>query len=420
MRDWKRAVSLLFVLVMVFALSGCMTANVEELYSLPRMSEEYLQLQELIARRIDAGGEYAAPLGGSHRQSVQLQDLNGDGIAEAVAFLADEDHTPTVCIYRMDGEGNYYLFVDILGAGTAVSSVDYADLNGDGAAEILVAWQIGGDLQLLSAYDLSGDVPAEILSADYSAFLVNDLNGDGVEEVLDLHIDYTGTSALVLYVVGDGNTVTASRANLSAGITEVLRARMGYLADETPALFVESLYGEDRLITDVFAVDGGLKNITLASSGMSNTLREMPAYAADINGDRVMEIPESSGGLLNWYALDAAGRKTLALTTWHDYENGWYLVLEDGMLSGLQVEAGEELAGEAAARFSKVAGDDLFVIYTLTGENRLDRAAAEGRFLLAEEETTVYAAEILSHDVTEEDILESFNLIYSEWQTGDL
>lgn len=420
MRVCRRVVPLIFVLVMVFALSGCMMANVEELYSLPRMSEEYIRLQELIARRIDDGGEYAAPLSGSHRQSVQLQDLNGDGVSEAVAFLADEDHTPTVCVYRLDGEGNYYLFVDILGAGTAVSSVDYADLNGDGATEILIAWQIGGDLQLLSAYDLSGDIPVEILSADCSAFLVNDLNDDGVEEVLDLHIDYAGTSALVMYVVGDGNTVTASRANLSAGITEVLRARMGWLSDDTPALFVESIYGGDRLITDVFAVDGGLKNITLAASGVSNTTRETPAYAADINDDRVMEIPESSGGLLNWYALDAAGRKTLALTTWHDYENGWYLVLDDEMLAGLKVETGEEIAGEASARFSKRDGGDLFVIYTLTGENRLDRAAAEGRFILAEEETTVYAAEILSETVTGEEILERFNLIYSEWQTGDL
>ena len=404
---------------MVFACSGCMMANVEELYSLPRMSEAYVQLQDLIAQRIDAGGEYAAPLGGSHRQSVQLQDLNGDGAAEAVAFLADEDHTPLVCIYRMDGEGNYYLFVDILGAGSAVSSVDYADLNGDGASEILIGWQIGGDIQLLSVYDLSGEVPVEVFSADCSAFLLSDLNGDGREEILDLRVDYTGVSALVMYVVDGENTVTASRANFSAGITEVLRARMGYLADGTPALFVESRYGEERLITDVFAADAGLKNITLADGGTSNTVREMPAYAADINNDRAMEIPESSGGLLNWYGLDAAGRKTLALTTWHDYENGWYLVLDDGLLSGLSVETGEAIAGEAAAVFSRTAGD-LFVIYTLTGENRNDRAQTEGRFILAREETTVYAAEILSAGITEEEILASFNLIYSEWQTGDL
>lgn len=415
----KRAAALLLALAMAFALTGCAAANVEKLYSLPRMSEEYIRLQELIDQRIDAGGEYAAPMGGSHRQSIQLQDLDGDGVSEAIAFLADEDHTPMVCIYRADEHGNYYLFVDILGAGTAVSSVDYADLNGDGAAEILIAWQIGGDLRLLSVYDLSGETPVEVLSADCSAFLVNDLNGDGREEILDLRLDYGGTSALVMYVVGDDGVVTASRADLSAGITEVLRARMGWLTDGTPALYVESRYEDDRLITDVFAVDAGLKNITLGLSGVSATLREEPAFALDINADRVLEIPESSGGFLNWYALDGAGRKTLALTTWHDYENGWYFALTDDLLAGLSVTTDSAVSGETAAHFVQ-NGREIFVIYTLTGENRLDRAEAGSRFELAQKGTTVYAAEILADHVTEEEIQQCFNLIYSEWQTGDL
>lgn len=415
----KRAAALLLALAMAFALTGCAAANVEKLYSLPRMSEEYIRLQELIDQRIDAGGEYAAPMGGSHRQSIQLQDLDGDGVSEAIAFLADEDHTPMVCIYRADEHGNYYLFVDILGAGTAVSSVDYADLNGDGAAEILIAWQIGGDLRLLSVYDLSGETPVEVLSADCSAFLVNDLNGDGREEILDLRLDYGGTNALVMYVVGDDGVVTASRADLSAGITEVLRARMGWLTDGTPALYVESRYEDDRLITDVFAVDAGLKNITLGLSGVSATLREEPAFALDINADRVLEIPESSGGFLNWYALDGAGRKTLALTTWHDYENGWYFALTDDLLAGLSVTTDSAVSGETAAHFVQ-NGREIFVIYTLTGENRLDRAEAGSRFELAQKGTTVYAAEILADYVTEEEIQQCFNLIYSEWQTGDL
>lgn len=415
----RRMLAFLLAVFMAFAASGCMATEVEELYSLPRQSEEYLQLQELIAQRIDQGGEYAAPLSGDYRQSVQLQDLDGDSRAEAIAFLADASHTPTICIYRQDGEGQYYLYIIIQGEGSAVSSVEYADLNGDGITEFIVAWQIGGDIRLLSAYDLSGEEPAELFSADCSGFLVCDLDADGTEEILDLRIEYGGVSTLVRYSVDENNVVTASRANLSSGITEVRRARESHLADGTKALFVESAYGEDSLITDVFVVGNGLVNIAMASSGVANTVREMPAYAVDINADRVMEIPESSGDALNWYALDAAGRKTLAMTTYHNYEDGWYLVLSDQLVSGLSVEETSGVAGEKAAVFMGRTGE-LLVIYTLTGENRLDRASAAGRFILRQEETTVYAAELLTDAVTAEDVINSFNLIYSEWQTGDL
>lgn len=419
MKIKHRLLSLLLAVFMVFAASGCMATDMEELYCLPRQSEEHVQLQELISQRIDEGGEYAAPLSGGYRQSVQLQDLDGDGSAEAIAFLADTSHTPTICIYRQDSDGLYYLYVIIQGEGSAVNSVEYADLNGDSVTEFIIAWQISGDIHLLSAYDLSGEEPVEIFSADSSEFLVSDLDGDGTEEILDLRIDYTGVSSLVMYEVDKENEVSASRANLSSGITEVLRARMGYLAGETPALFVESLYGTDSLITDVFIVGGGLENITMASSGVSNTVRPLPAYAADINADRAMEIPESAGDVLNWYALDTGGRKELAMTTYHDYEDGWYLILPDMLASGLTVTERSSVSQEKAVVFSDRTGE-LFVVYTLTGENRLDRAAAEGRFILRREETTVYAAELLTEMLTEEEITENFNLIYSEWQTGDL
>ena len=123
---------------MVFALAGCVPSGADQLYALPQLSDEYVQLEALIAQRIAAGGEYAAPTGGSNRQTVQLHDLDGDGTPEAVAFLADRSHTPNVCVYRQDEEGNYYLFVAIEGVGSAVDSAEYADLTGNGANELIL------------------------------------------------------------------------------------------------------------------------------------------------------------------------------------------------------------------------------------------------------------------------------------------
>ena len=69
----RRAAAVLAAVVLIASLSGCLPASVDELYSLPRMSEEYVQLQDLIAGQLAGGGAYAAPTGGSNRQSVQLR-----------------------------------------------------------------------------------------------------------------------------------------------------------------------------------------------------------------------------------------------------------------------------------------------------------------------------------------------------------
>ena len=424
MRKAKRAWALVLAAFMAVTASGCIASGADGLYALPRMSDEYVQLENLISARIEDGGEYAAPVGGANRQSVQLHDLDGDGEAEAIAFLADSGHTPSVCVYRRQSEGDYALDTVINGSGSAVSRVEYADITGDGAQELIIAWQISGDMRLLCVYSLRGEEPATLLSADCSAFILSDLDGDGTPEIFDFVMESAGEGRLVRYTFSESGEEDSTAARLSKGISEILRARTGHLSDGSAALFVESRW-EDDLITDVFSMTGSvLVNITMADAGRSSTLRSAEAYAGDINGDRVMELPEASGALLNWYSLDGAGRKSLVMTTYHDYENGWYLTLPEEMLSALTVTVTDDVAGETAAKFT-ASGEDgqreaMVVIYTLTGENRLDRAGAEGRFILAQNATTVYAGELLSKTLSQDTIEECFNLIYTEWQTGAL
>ena len=82
MKNRNRAIALVLAIFMGIACAGCSAAGgVERLYALPQLSEEYVQLEELIAQRIEEGDEYLAPQGGSNRQSVQLHDLDGDGTA---------------------------------------------------------------------------------------------------------------------------------------------------------------------------------------------------------------------------------------------------------------------------------------------------------------------------------------------------
>ena len=423
----RRFAALLLAVCVAAACTGCMT-SVDELYSLPQMSEQYVQLQELIAQRIAEGSAYAAPTGGSNRQNVQLRDLDGDGADEALAFLTDETATPTVCVYRQGEGGDYYQSVVITGDGSAVASVDYADLNGDGASELIIAWQISGDLCLLGVYALSGDGedgPDQLLRADCSDFLVCDLDGDGVQDLLDLRIA-SGRSTMVLYQLADGDT-SSSSAVFSSGVTQVRRAVAGTLSDGTPAIFVESDLGAEGLVTDVFtAANGQLKNITMTSSGRSDTLRPDGIFAADMDGDHALDLPIGPGGdePLVWYSLDARGRLAPAVSTVYNTEESWYLVLTGILAGGIRLERYGS-PDESAIMFI-LPGDgttpqaSVLIIFAITGENRLDRGQMDGRFVLRESSDTVYAAQLFTDALTQQDIIDNFYLIYPEWQTGDL
>ena len=426
-RHGRRFLTLLLSVFTAAACAGCAT-SVEELYSLPQMSEEYVQLQELISQRIGEGSAYAAPTGGRNRQSIQLRDLDGDGAAEALAFLVDETHTPTVCIYRLDEGGDYYPYVIITGYGSAVASVDYADLNGDGAAELIIAWQGGGDIRLLTVHSLGGNDrqdQQELLSVDCTDFLVCDLDGNGVDDLLDIRLAGESSSVAMYTLTGEGPAASVT-APLSGRITGVRRAASGLLSDGTPALFVESELGQEGLVTDVFTAPGGeLFNITMTPLRRSNTLRPDGIFSADMDGDQSPDVPVGDGGdRLTWYSLDPSGAMTPTLSTYYNAEDGWYLVLT-GPLTGDVLMERHYIDGGSSVMFTVMSDGttpqgNVLVIYTLTGSDRQEQAEAEGRFVLLQEERAVYAAQLLTDSLTQQDIMDNFHLIYAEWQSGDL
>ena len=80
--------------------SGCgFSLSPEDLYSLPQLPAEYTELNSCINAVIESGAEYAAPISGSNIQPVQLEDLNGDGEEEAVAFFRNSADERPLKIY---------------------------------------------------------------------------------------------------------------------------------------------------------------------------------------------------------------------------------------------------------------------------------------------------------------------------------
>ena len=433
MRKFKKTIAAFLAAASTLTLGGCYSGNIDQYFSLPQPADEFLQLQELIDQEIAQGSEYAAPTGGSYRQSVQLYDLDGNGNEEALAFFRSEDQQLRIRIYAVNDK-DYRPVLTLQGEGTSIGSIEYADLNGDAKPELLVAWQLSSGMKMLSVYDLSGWGGDTLLTTDCSEYIVYDLDQNTRSEVLVMRKNRTGGYIVDMHRFDRYNDPTMISTELSSGITSLQRIRIVSIEQECPALLVESVCDNGDLVSDVVVFNSGfLNNLTHDKlTGRSLARRSYSVYATDIDGDKAAEIPfpnqlysptDGTFWSITWKNYFSNGSVSKGVTTYHSFTDGWYLILPQGWEAGLTVRRDDSISGERSVIISRLNIDgsisDMLVIYTITGENRHDRAKLAGRFVLSKDDTTVYAAKILN-GITEEEVKNSFHIIYSEWSTGSV
>ena len=430
-------------------LSGCFFQSAEELYTLPRLTADYANLQDALEELISSGLEYAAPLSGNNTQIVQLVDLYDDGTEEAVAFFRDPAATEKpmrIYIFRQGADGQYERADMIEGEGSAFSSVTYAQLDTRPGKEIVVVGQMASGVYSASAYRLSdtGEGHEELLHSGCSRIAVRDLDGDGAGEIVLLQMDSSedATNRAEYYDFNGTGIDLVNTVPLSGDMAAALRVRANDLQPGVPALFVSGSTGDGRLITDILAVSGRqLTNVTLdAASGSSvKTLRADPGdgiFIMDINGDGACEIPflrrlpaydpaamDDVQYLVDWYQYDIDGAESLACTTYHS-SAGWYITIPAAWNDCITVSHKSVRAGEDAVTFCYKPGptdapEAFLTIYTLTGDNREARSRAGSRQTLITTADTIYAAEFAASGwdcgLDRDSLLVRFCVIPSDW-----
>lgn len=449
---WKKLLAVPLALCLCLLLTGCLfNSRVEDLYSLPQLPEEYTELKNKIDAILSDGAEYAAPLSGSNVQPVQLVDLDGDGTEEAVAFFrkSTEEKPLKIYIFRVQGE-SYEQAAVIEGSGTAIYSISYTDMDGDGVMELAVGWRVNNTdpdnlqtLQALSVYQLKELQPKELLQKTYAKYIIADLNEDKKKELIIIRSDEETNCTADYYRWENHALELTSSARVSTSVAELSqttsRVSVGTLKEGKPALFVTGVEESSIAITDVLTSrDGDLVNITQSSTtGVSTEIfRYLSVYPQDINNDGVTEVPvptplptQGEGGVcyqVDWRSYDAEGNVDTVLTTCHDVDDGWYLVIPSSWSEKVLATRKVSMSGDATVTFAVIedTGEpprEFMRIYTQSDDEESDKSS---RLTLSRGSGKLYTAEILENgswngSFAEEELHSAFYVIQPEWLTGD-
>lgn len=431
--------------MMLFAallFGGCAMQTVEDMYALPKRSEEYSHLQTAIDTAM-YGMNYSAPRAGENQQTVQLADLDGNGMDEYIVFAKGASEKPLqVLIFSQQPDGTVRTMDTIGLTGLQFEQVEYVNFDGRPGVELILGFQVSDQILSSVAVYTFTDGNAELLLLNgYSKFLTCDLDENRHSELMVFRPGEAETERgmVVLYSWENEQIRRSVETELSEPPANIRRIIPGHLQSGEPAVFVASSADENSIVTDIFAIkEEQFTNISFSRRADTSvrTLRNFYVYADDIDDDDVLELPalitmkpvtvnrdKEQKYLLRWFSVDIDGWEMDKVFTFHDYVGGWYLRLDSYWASRVTVDQLNTTYTFYVWDESYQDPTPLFTVYIFTDSDRDEASTSDGRFALYRAEGVAYAAKLSTYaadfGITEEQLTENFHLIRQDWQTGE-
>ncbi|MGN7470994.1 VCBS repeat-containing protein [Brevibacillus sp. SAFN-007a] len=276
--------------------SGCGLADTpNELMRAPSADGDQQSINQAVMQFLPAGSQLAMPLHPAEASAVSLQDLNGDGSPEVVAFYKSEktDYEIGVLVLSQK-QGSWQKLTSFTGIGNELDHASFHDLTGDQIPEMLIGLGGGDGLNReLSVYSLADGKTEELLKRPYSVMAVGDLTGDQQAELaLVLHDHNNFTSKAELFGTKDGHIAKLTETALDGYVNGYEQALIGKASPTQNALFIEAGVGAHSAATDLLLWENGTLHNPLAQAEgeLDLTFKPYPLYSEDINGDGIIEI----------------------------------------------------------------------------------------------------------------------------------
>ncbi len=320
-----------FVLSLIISLCSCSFSGDDYVAYLtaPKATGEMSDIADAFYDFAGDDVTLSYPTRGDHLSAFTLEDIDGDGLREAVVFYTsdkDENGVAPVHINIIDKQHDEWISVaDTVTTSNAVDMVSFADVSGNGVKEMVVGLtSVTKNENILSLYSFEDSRLALIVQETYTDFILSDLTENGCDDLLVVNLKTAEKEATAkLYTVTKNELLLNGTVYLDSNVTGYAKLQESTVGGKK-AVYIDAYKGTTSMITDIVYVENGtLKNpfVTSADSENEFTLRSIAEPCRGYDGDGVLDIPFTR--LHPGYEVRLNSERAY-LTIWRSYDGALF------------------------------------------------------------------------------------------------
>ncbi len=295
------------VLISSSLLSACSffhSFTVDSLIRPPKLTGENALIEQAFEAAVKTEVLFISPIAGDYRTAFVQFDVDADGEDETLVFYAKKESPSEAHIHLLKFNGeNWYSAGDITGNGSEVYSVAFYHFDPDESFEVAVCWTVSDSRRnkTLSLYKLTQEDEISQLSViQLFDYLILDFDMDGRLELMYL-MDNSSDSeqpfkiSMIKMDPADGAFHFVCELPLHQSVN--LPVQMKYdIRVQRYTLYIDCVNFDGSYMTEILyydkeqAVFSRIQNE--AGTELSElTVRNTQVYCADIDNDRIIEVP---------------------------------------------------------------------------------------------------------------------------------
>ncbi len=443
----------IFLSVSLFFTTGCSTFSgfsAEGTMRPPRPTGEKSAIYSVLETA--AGGTFTLkyPSSGDYRSAIIMEDLNGNGQEEAVAFYQKVDEAGGISILFIQKNGDSWQSMGgFTNTSSQVDKVDFGDVDGDGVRDVVVGW---GNAQTgstsLCVYSLKKGKMKELnLDQSYSQMAVMDFDEDGFEEIFTANVALGEQPALSsLFRLRSGAIEIMGTADMDKTVTRYINMQTGLLNESQYGIVLDGARSNAGYVTEVVYWNNETKTLEAPlldekHQNVSFTVRANNVLSRDVNGDSIIELPIATllpgitaqnavetSYVTDWMRYDTPSNtlERVMSTVTNSTDEYWFLI-PDMWKGAITTEYTPDTRSMTFYRWEEEdpeqnqkagKGKPLLQIRVFTEKQWTMGEDAKGYFELVENNSLVYAARNLSPQddlsMSDSDVRNSFRLVKQE------